>query len=45
VALRQFSIVIGVVVAVFLFHEPARGLRIGAALTIAVGIACIALAG
>jgi drug/metabolite transporter (DMT)-like permease len=45
VALRQLSIVIGVAVGVFLFHEPARGLRIGAALVIAGGVACIALAG
>lgn len=45
VALRQFSIVIGVVMGTFLFREPAPGLRIGAALAIAAGIACIALAG
>lgn len=45
VALRQLSIVIGVAVGVFLFHEPARGLRIGAAFVIAGGVACIALAG
>jgi drug/metabolite transporter (DMT)-like permease len=45
VALRQFSIVIGVVIGVFLFREPAPGLRISASLTIVGGIACIALAG
>ncbi len=43
-ALRQFSIVIGVVLGVFLFDEPAPLFRIGAALMIATGIACIALA-
>ncbi len=43
-ALRQFSIVIGVVAASVLFHEPARRLRIGAAVVIALGIICIALA-
>lgn len=43
-ALRQFSIVIGVAAAALLFHEPARGLRIGAALVIAVGIVCITVA-
>jgi len=45
VALRQFSIVIGVAAGVFLFHEPSPGLRISAAVTIAVGIAFIALGG
>ena len=45
VALRQFSIVIGVVVATLLFHEPAARLRIGAAVVIAAGVASIALAG
>lgn len=45
VALRQFSIVIGVAIGAFLFREPAPRLRISAALTIAVGIACITLAG
>jgi drug/metabolite transporter (DMT)-like permease len=43
-ALRQFSIVIGVVAAAVLLHEPARGLRIGAAVVIAVGIVCITFA-
>jgi drug/metabolite transporter (DMT)-like permease len=42
-ALRQFSIVIGVVAAAVILHEPARGLRIGAALVIASGIVCISL--
>jgi drug/metabolite transporter (DMT)-like permease len=45
VALRQFSIVIGVVMGAFLFREPAPGLRIGASLAIVAGIACIALVG
>ena len=45
VALRQFSIVIGVVIGTFLFREPAPGLRIGASLAIVGGIACIALVG
>jgi drug/metabolite transporter (DMT)-like permease len=44
-ALRQLSIVIGAAASVFLFHEPARGLRFGAALTILAGAARIALAG
>jgi drug/metabolite transporter (DMT)-like permease len=44
VALRQFSIVIGVVAAALLFHEPAPRLRIGAALVIALGVAAITLA-
>ena len=42
-ALRQFSIVIGVVVAAIFLREPARGLRVGAALVIAAGIICISL--
>ncbi len=45
VALRQLSIVIGVVIGVFLFHESAPILRISASFVIAVGIAAIALAG
>ncbi len=45
VALRQFSIVLGVVIGSFLFHEPARGLRISASIAIAVGIGLIALGG
>jgi drug/metabolite transporter (DMT)-like permease len=45
VALRQFSIVIGVVAAAILFHEPAPRLRIGAAIVIAAGVAMISLAG
>jgi drug/metabolite transporter (DMT)-like permease len=44
VALRQFSIVIGVVAAAVLLKEPARGLRIVAAIVIAAGIVCISLA-
>lgn len=43
-ALRQFSIVIGVVTAALILHEPARGLRIGAALIITAGILCISVA-
>jgi drug/metabolite transporter (DMT)-like permease len=45
VAIRQSSIVIGTVLGTFLFHEPARGLRIPAALLITGGIITIALAG
>lgn len=45
VALRQFSIVIGVVAGAILFHEPAPRLRISAAVIIAVGVAAIALGG
>ncbi|MBI4771740.1 MAG: hypothetical protein HY784_15325 [Chloroflexi bacterium] len=44
IALRQFSIVIGVVAGSLLFREPAPGLRIAAALTITLGGVCIALA-
>lgn len=44
VALRQFSIVIGVVAATLLFHEPAARLRIAAAVVIALGVAAIAIA-
>jgi drug/metabolite transporter (DMT)-like permease len=44
VALRQFSIVIGVVAATLLFHEPAPRLRLAAAVIIAVGVAAIAVA-
>jgi len=45
VALRQFSIVIGVVIGTFLFHEQAPILRISASVMIAIGIACIGLFG
>jgi drug/metabolite transporter (DMT)-like permease len=45
VAARQFSVVVGVVLAAFLLHEPARVLRLAAALVIMAGIACIILAG
>lgn len=44
VALRQFSIVIGVVAAVVLFHEPAAKLRISAAVVIALGVVVITVA-
>jgi len=44
VAMRQFSIVIGVVAGSLLFHEPAPRLRIAAAITITLGGICIALA-
>ena len=44
-ALRQLSFVIGAAAGTVLFHEPARGLRLGAALAILAGAACIALAG
>ncbi len=45
VALRQLSIVIGVIVGAFVFREPAPGLRIGATVLVAAGIACVALGG
>ncbi len=45
VALRQFSIVLGVIVGSFLFNEPARGLRISASIAIAGGIGLITLGG
>ncbi len=45
VALRQFSIVLGVVVGSFLFREPARGLRISTSLIIVTGIALIIFGG
>lgn len=44
VALRQFSIVIGVTVGTFIFSEPAPLLRFSTASMIAVGVASIALA-
>jgi len=44
VALRQLSIVIGVVLGSTLFREPARALRIAASVVIAIGAAGIALA-
>jgi drug/metabolite transporter (DMT)-like permease len=40
-ALRQFSIVLGVLFAIVFFKEPAPILRIGAALLIALGMFCI----
>ncbi len=44
VALRQFSIVIGVVASSLIFRERAPGLRLAAAITITLGGICIALA-
>ncbi|MBP7964940.1 MAG: hypothetical protein KBG20_22620 [Caldilineaceae bacterium] len=44
VALRQFSIVLGVIAAAILFKEPAPRLRIGASLVIAAGVICIGFA-
>ncbi len=44
-ALRQFSIVIGVVIATFRFQESAPALRISAAVIITIGIGFITLAG
>jgi drug/metabolite transporter (DMT)-like permease len=41
--LRQLSIVIGVVMAIAIFQEPAPKLRISAALIITVGIICLSL--
>ena len=45
VALRQFSIVLGVVAAAVLFQEPAPGWRISMALMIVLGVAMISAAG
>ena len=45
VALRQLSIVFGVVAATLLFREPAPVLRISAAVIIALGVAAIGMAG
>ena len=45
VALRQFSIVVGVVGGILLLGEPARALRITGALVIVAGVAAITLAG
>ncbi|MCI5144124.1 MAG: hypothetical protein D3923_01040 [Candidatus Electrothrix sp. AR3] len=42
--LRQFSIVIGVVLAVLFFREPAPILRISAAVIITIGVICISQA-
>lgn len=42
-AVRQFSIVVGVVVAAFIFQEPAPRLRIAGAAIITVGVVCIGL--
>jgi drug/metabolite transporter (DMT)-like permease len=43
-ALRQFSIVIGVVIATLCFREPAPVLRISAAVAITLGMICISTA-
>jgi drug/metabolite transporter (DMT)-like permease len=43
VAARQFSIVVGVVVAGVLFKEPAQRLRIAGAVIVTVGVVCIGL--
>ena len=45
VALRQLSIVMGVIIGAMLFHEPAPALRLSASVIIVTGIACIALGG
>ncbi len=45
VALRQFSIVFGVVLGAIIFREPAPGLRIVTACVIVVGMICIAFSG
>jgi uncharacterized membrane protein len=45
VGLRQVSIVIGVVLAIWIFHEPALKLRISAACLITAGVICISLIG
>ncbi|RLT38875.1 MAG: hypothetical protein DWI57_11255 [Chloroflexi bacterium] len=44
VALRQFSIVIGVIAAIVIFHEPAAKLRLSAALIISAGVALVGFA-
>jgi drug/metabolite transporter (DMT)-like permease len=45
VALRQFSIVLGVVAGTFLFHEPAPRWRISMAVLIVLGVVLISLGG
>jgi drug/metabolite transporter (DMT)-like permease len=45
VALRQLSIVTGVIIGAMLFHEPAPTLRLSASLVIVAGITCITLGG
>ncbi|MCB8945766.1 MAG: hypothetical protein H6658_18615 [Ardenticatenaceae bacterium] len=45
VALRQFSIVLGVVVGTYLFREPAPGWRIGMASLIVLGVGFISVGG
>lgn len=45
VALRQFSIILGVILGAIFLREAAPLLRLSAACTIAVGIACIVLGG
>lgn len=44
VALRQFSIVIGVIAAIVVFREPAAKLRLSAALIITVGVVMVGFA-
>lgn len=44
VALRQFSIVIGVLAAILIFREPAAKLRLTAALIISAGVALVGFA-
>ena len=44
VALRQFSIVIGVATGAMFFHEPAPWLRAFASVVILIGVLCIAFA-
>lgn len=45
VALRQFSIVLGVVMGTYLFREPAPGWRIGMASLIVLGVGFISVGG
>lgn len=44
VALRQFSIVIGVIAAIVIFREPAAKMRLTAALVISAGVALVGFA-
>ena len=44
VALRQFSIVVGVVVAIVIFREPAAKIRLSAALIITAGVVLVGFA-
>jgi len=45
VAFRQFSIVIGVAAALFLYREPGRWVRLTAALLVTLGLILVGLAG